>query len=165
MGGTLKYRTLGRTGLQVSEVGFGGAGIGHVWGATTVSAPPPGFDDLDQGRSMPVAQANGVGVIGIRSHAAGALVDRLDREAAPDTEVARDHARALAIRPLLAGRYATLSQAALRFCLDNPAIATVTPGFKSVTEVEEAAACSDLAAMPEEIRQQLETLYGRQFTT
>ena len=26
------YRTLGRTGLQVSEVGFGGAGIGHVWG-------------------------------------------------------------------------------------------------------------------------------------
>ena len=31
----MKYRTLGRTGLQVSEVGFGGAGIGHVWGPTT----------------------------------------------------------------------------------------------------------------------------------
>ena len=31
----MKRRILGRTGLSVSEVGFGGAGIGHVWGATT----------------------------------------------------------------------------------------------------------------------------------
>ena len=31
----MQYRTLGRTGLQVSEVGFGGAGIGQVWGETT----------------------------------------------------------------------------------------------------------------------------------
>ncbi len=31
----MKYRTLGRTGLLVSEVGFGGGGIGAVWGATT----------------------------------------------------------------------------------------------------------------------------------
>ena len=31
----MNYRSLGRTGLQVSEVGFGGAGIGHVWGPTT----------------------------------------------------------------------------------------------------------------------------------
>ena len=31
----MQYRTLGRTGLSVSEVGFGGAGIGHVWGETT----------------------------------------------------------------------------------------------------------------------------------
>ena len=31
----MKRRLVGRTGLSVSEVGFGGAGIGHVWGATT----------------------------------------------------------------------------------------------------------------------------------
>jgi L-glyceraldehyde 3-phosphate reductase len=31
----VKYRTLGRTGLSVSEVGFGGGGIGAVWGPTT----------------------------------------------------------------------------------------------------------------------------------
>ncbi len=131
---------------------------------SAVSAPPPGFDDLDQGQTLPIAQANQVGVIGIRSHAAGALVDRLDRETAPDTEVSRDYARAATFRPLLADRYSTLSQAALRFCLDNPAIATVAPGFKSVPEVEEAAACSDLPSLPEEILRQLEDSYSRQFT-
>jgi len=31
----MKFRTLGKTGLSVSKVGFGGAGIGHVWGKTT----------------------------------------------------------------------------------------------------------------------------------
>ena len=130
---------------------------------TAVSLPPAGFDDLDQGQALPVARAHNVGVIGIRSHAAGALADRLDRETAPDTDVSRDHARALTLRPLLAGQYSTLSQAALRFCLDNPAIATVAPGFKSVAEVEEAAACPDLPSLPDEILRQLEDLYCRQF--
>ena len=31
----MDYRVLGRTGLQVSVMGFGGGGIGGVWGATT----------------------------------------------------------------------------------------------------------------------------------
>jgi len=31
----MNYRTLGRTGLRVSEIGFGGGGIGAVWGPTT----------------------------------------------------------------------------------------------------------------------------------
>jgi aryl-alcohol dehydrogenase-like predicted oxidoreductase len=42
------------------------------------------------------------------------------------------------------GACATLSQAALRFCLDNPHIATVVPGIKNVAELEESAACSRL---------------------
>ena len=31
----MEYTTLGRTGLSVSRVGFGGGGIGQVWGTTT----------------------------------------------------------------------------------------------------------------------------------
>ena len=31
----MKFRTLGKTGLSVSKVGFGGAGIGHAWDKTT----------------------------------------------------------------------------------------------------------------------------------
>ena len=130
---------------------------------TAVSTPPQGFDDLDQGQSLPVAQDHGVGVICIRSHAAGALVNHLDRAVAPDTEVARDHARARTFLPLLESHCSTLSQAALRFCLDNPAIATVVPGFKAMEEVEEAVACSDLASLPQAILRQLEDSYGRQF--
>ena len=122
---------------------------------TAVESAPPGFDDVDQGQSLPVAQAHDVGVIGIRSHAAGALVDELDREAEPGTEVARDHGRALTFRHLLAGQYGTLSQAALRFCLDNPAISTVVPGFKSVAEVEEAAARCDLPPIDSQLLEQV----------
>ena len=126
---------------------------------------PPGFDDIDQGQSLPVAQAHNVGVIGIRSHAAGALVDVLDRETAPDTQVARDHARAPAIRPLIEAQYCALSRAALRYCLDNPAISTVVPGFKSVAEVEEAVACTNLSPLDHDILKELDTLYRRQFQT
>ena len=130
---------------------------------TAVAVPPPGFDDIDQGQAMPVAEAHNVGIISIRSHAAGALADSLDRETAPDSEVARDHSRGQAIRPLVTAQYGSLSQAALRFCLDNPAISTVVPGFKAVAEVEEAAACSELSPMDEETRQELERLYRHQF--
>ena len=31
----MEYAVLGRTGLRVSRVGFGGGGIGQVWGPTT----------------------------------------------------------------------------------------------------------------------------------
>jgi aryl-alcohol dehydrogenase-like predicted oxidoreductase len=41
---------------------------------TAVSVPPPGFDDIDQGQTLPLTRRENVGVIGIRSHAAGALV-------------------------------------------------------------------------------------------
>jgi L-galactose dehydrogenase/L-glyceraldehyde 3-phosphate reductase len=130
---------------------------------TAASEPPTGFDDVDQGQSLPVAHAQNVGVIGIRSHAAGALADNLEREAAPDTEVARDHARAKRLASRFSSQYSSLSQAALRFSLDNPAIATAVPGFKSVAEVEGTAGCSDLPPIAEEILEQLEELYRRQF--
>ena len=130
---------------------------------TAESVPPPGFDDLDQGQTLPVARQQNIGVIGIRSHAAGAQADRLDRPVAPDSEVARDYARAQTLRFLAAKPYHTLSQAALRYCLDNPDIATVTPGFKSVAEVEEAAAGSDLPALPADALARVSELYARQF--
>ena len=33
--GILKYNQLGQTEIKVSEVGLGGAGIGHAWGLTS----------------------------------------------------------------------------------------------------------------------------------
>jgi L-galactose dehydrogenase/L-glyceraldehyde 3-phosphate reductase len=111
----------------------------------TAAAPPPaGFDDRDQGQSIPAAHRHDVGIIGIRAHAAGALADRLDRTVTLDSEVARDHARCRQLAFLKKGPLPTMSQVALRYCLDNPAIATVVPGVKSVAEVEEIAACPGL---------------------
>jgi aryl-alcohol dehydrogenase-like predicted oxidoreductase len=109
---------------------------------TAASAPPGGFDDVDQGRAIEVARRNEIGIICIRAHAAGALTDQLDREVAPDSDVARDFARSRKPGYLKKGAGATLSQAALRFCLDHPHIATVVPGVKTVAELEESAACS-----------------------
>ena len=111
---------------------------------TAAAPPPPGFDDIDQGLSLPVAARYGIGVIGIRAHAAGALADKLDRAVKPGSAVARDHARARSLAWPPGGPHARLSQLALRFCLDHPDIATVVPGAKNVAELEEAVACVDL---------------------
>jgi aryl-alcohol dehydrogenase-like predicted oxidoreductase len=110
-----------------------------------------------------IAEANDIGAIGIRSHAAGALVDRLDRNVKPDSDVARDHGRAMALSFLKQGPFRTLSEVALRFCLDNPAIATVVPGFKNAAEVEEAVACTGLPPLPAADVEELQRLYRRQF--
>ena len=111
---------------------------------TAATVPPRGFDDVDQGRAIPVAQRHNVGIIGIRAHAAGALADELDREVASDSEVARDFARGRKLGFLKERARTSLSQVALRFCLDNPLIATVVPGIKNLAELEESAACSEM---------------------
>ncbi len=130
---------------------------------SAASPPPPGFDDVDQGEILSIARANDVGIIGIRSHAAGALVDHLDRSVKPDSDVARDHGRAACLAFLKASPFRTLSEVALRFCLDNPAIGTVVPGFKNAAEVEEAVACAALPPLPPEHVAELQRLYRRQF--
>jgi aryl-alcohol dehydrogenase-like predicted oxidoreductase len=117
---------------------------------TADSCPPPGFDDIDQGLTLPMATRHDIGVIGIRSHAAGALADGLDRPVKADSAVARDYARARGLAIFGKGPYTTLSQVALRFCLDHPGIATVVPGAKNVAELEEAVACVDLPPLPAE---------------
>jgi aryl-alcohol dehydrogenase-like predicted oxidoreductase len=124
---------------------------------------PDGFDDVDQGEALTIAEANDIGVIGIRSHAAGALVDDLDRAVKPDSDVARDHDRASCLDFFKKGPFTTLSQVALRFCLDHPAIATVVPGCKNATEIEEAVATVALPPLAAEDVAELQRLYRRQF--
>lgn len=124
---------------------------------------PDGFDDVDQGETLAIAEANDIGVIGIRSHAAGALVDRLDRPVKPESDVARDNDRAARLDFFKRGPFTTLSQVALRFCLDNGAIATVVPGCKNAAEVEEAVATAALPPLAGEDVAELQRLYRRQF--
>ena len=125
---------------------------------TAARPPSAAFDDIDQGRALVAAAHSNTGVIGVRSHAAGALVDRLDRDVAAGSDVARDHARARRLGFLTSPSCPTLSAAALRFCLDHPAIATVVPGFKNAAEVEEAVACSDAPPLAAEALARLDRL-------
>jgi aryl-alcohol dehydrogenase-like predicted oxidoreductase len=119
----------------------------NVLNRTAAAEPPAGFDDADQKLSLQTAQRYDVGVIGIRAHAAGALADRLDRKVAAGSDVARDFERARKFMDLRKTPFRTLSQVALRFCLDHPAIGTVVPGFKNAGEVEDAVACAGLPAL------------------
>jgi aryl-alcohol dehydrogenase-like predicted oxidoreductase len=133
----------------------------NVLNQTAASPPRDAFDDVDQGQVIPVAQLNDIGIIGIRAHAAGALTDQLDREVAPDSAVGRDFARARRLSLLKKGPYTTLSQVALRFCLDNPHIATVVPGIKNLAELEEIAACSDLPPLNAQDMAELQQMFGK----
>jgi aryl-alcohol dehydrogenase-like predicted oxidoreductase len=102
-----------------------------------------------------------MGVIGIRSHAAGALSPQVDRSIPPSTLLAQDVARAQTLDFLLDGPLQTLSQAAMVFCLMNRDIATTVPGVKNVVEMEELAACVTLPPIPPPHLARLRDLYAR----
>jgi aryl-alcohol dehydrogenase-like predicted oxidoreductase len=130
---------------------------------TAQEVPPQGVSLLDQGQIIPLAKSLGMGVIGIRSHAAGALSTQLDRVVRPDTLVGQDEARAKTLDFLVAGQIRTLSQAAMVFCLMNPDIDTTVPGVKNVAEAEEIAGCVDLPPIPASHLGRLRELYARGF--
>ena len=106
---------------------------------------PPGADLFDNGQIIPLARSLDMGVIGIRSHAAGALTDALDRPPRPnDALMEKDLASARKLGFLVQGPIRTLAQAAMVFSLMNPDIHTTVPGVKNRAEAEEIAGCMDL---------------------
>src|ERR687887_485357 len=130
---------------------------------TAQEPAPPGVSLWDNGQIIPLATSLGMGVIGIRSHAAGALSQQVDRPVPPGTLLAHDVASAQTLDFLLDGPMRTLSQAAMVFCLMNKDIATIVPGVKNVAEIEELAACVALPPIPPPHLTRLRTLYARGF--
>ena len=131
---------------------------------TAQEPPPPGADLFDNGQIIPLAKNHDMGVIGIRSHAAGALTDALDRPPRTgDALMEKDLASAAKLGFLLDGPIRTLSQAAMVFCLMNPDLHTTVPGVKNVAEAEETAGCVDLPPIPPEHLARLQELYENDF--
>ena len=132
---------------------------------TTAQQPKPaGADVFDNGQIIPMARNQGMGIIGIRSHAAGALTPALDRPPNPgDALMAADLRRAAMLDFLLEGPIETLSQAAMVFSMMNRDIDTTVPGVKNAAEAEEIARCADLPPIPEAHLQRLRELYERNF--
>jgi aryl-alcohol dehydrogenase-like predicted oxidoreductase len=130
---------------------------------TAQEPAPPGVSLWDNGQMIPLAKSLGMGVIGIRSHAAGALSQHVDRPVPPGTLLAHDVARAQMLGFLLEGPIRTLSQAAMLFCLMNRDIDTTVPGVKNVAEMEEIAGCIALPPIPPPHLARLWELYARGF--
>ena len=127
-------------------------------------SPPPGAALFDNGQNILLAKKHNMGVIGIRSHAAGALTSGVDRPVPPDNDLLRqDVASAAQLGFLLDGNIKTLSQAATVFCLMNEDIHTTVPGVKNQVETEEMAGCIDLAPFSEAQMTRLKELYFKGF--
>ena len=131
---------------------------------TAQESPPTGADLFDNGQIIPLAKSLDMGVIGIRSHAAGALTDALDRPPRPnDALMEKDLASARKLGFLVQGPIRTLAQAAMVFSLMNPNIHTTVPGVKNRAEAEEIAGCMDLGPIPPDHLDRLRELYENDF--
>ncbi len=131
---------------------------------TAQEPPPPAADIFDNGQIIPLAKTLNMGIIGIRSHAAGALTPSLDRPPAPnDSLMQSDLRKAATLTFLLDGPIKTLSQAAMIYSLMNPNIHTTVPGIKNTPEAEEIARCPDLPPIPPAHLTRLDELYQRDF--
>ena len=131
---------------------------------TAQESPPTGADLFDNGQIIPLARSLDMGVIGIRSHAAGALTDALDRPPRPnDALMEKDLVSARKLGFLVQGPIRTLAQAAMVFSLMNPDIHTTVPGVKNRVEAEEIAGCMDLGPIPPDHLDRLRELYENDF--
>jgi len=126
--------------------------------------PPPGAALFDNGQNILLAKKHNMGVIGIRSHAAGALTSGVDRPVPPDNDLLRQDVASVAqLGFLLDGKIKTLSQAATVFCLMNEDIHTTVPGVKNQVETEEMAGCIDITPFSEAQMTRLKELYFKGF--
>jgi aryl-alcohol dehydrogenase-like predicted oxidoreductase len=129
---------------------------------------PRNYPAQDYGRLFDHTRGAGVGVIGIRVLAGGALSGLPERHpiaspppepigsaASYDTDL--DHARRL--MPLVREGFATsLTEAATRFALSHPAIGTILVGMASPQQFEDALAAVEKGPLPKAALERLSAL-------
>jgi L-galactose dehydrogenase/L-glyceraldehyde 3-phosphate reductase len=131
---------------------------------------PPGFAAQDMRGLMTRAQAKGVGVIGIRILAAGALSGEAWRHpiAVPDVapiasgaDYHADLARARRLLPLVQEGYAgSLVEAAVRFAITPGAMSCALIGLASLEQLEAAAAAALIGPLSAEAMVRVGELWG-----
>lgn len=154
-----KLRLLGMTAIgdtealrQVIDTGaFGSAQIAYNMLNPSAGAPlPADYPAQDYGMLLEHARRAGVGAIGIRVLAGGALSGSADRHPTASLAPAPigsasgydgDLRRARRLLPLVTeGHAASLAEAAIRFALAHPSMGTILVGMASVDEFEAALA-------------------------
>ena len=129
---------------------------------------PPNFPAQDYGRLFDHTRHAGVGVIGIRVLAGGALSGSTQRHpiASPPPEpigsalsYAADVTHARRLMPLVQeGFAATLTEAATRFAISHPAIGTILVGIATPEQFQNALAAVEKGALPGAALDRLSTL-------
>jgi len=132
--------------------------IYNMLNPSAAGALPTNYPAQDYGRLFDHTQAAGVGVVGIRVLAGGALSGSAIRHAiaSPPPEpigsamsYAADIARARRLMPLVEeGFAASLTEAATRFAISHPAMGTILVGMATPQQFEDALAAVQKGPLP-----------------
>ena len=135
---------------------------------SAAEALPPNYPAQDYGRLFDKTQAAGVGVVGIRVLAGGALSGSAERHpiAGPAPEPIgsalrydADVDRARRLMPLVEEGFAlSLAEAATRFALSHPAMGTILVGMATPHQFEDALAAVETGPLPRAALEWLATL-------
>jgi L-galactose dehydrogenase/L-glyceraldehyde 3-phosphate reductase len=164
---------IGRTPdvLRVVDSGaFDSAQVAYnLLNPTAAYEVPPGFPAQDFGRFIPRATAAGMGTIGIRAIAGGALSGTTQRhpigadDVAPigtGADYAADADRAAAFMPLLEEAGASdLVELALRFAMSPGGPSTVLVGTSTVDQLEHAIAAAEHGPLPPSVLERLRPIW------
>jgi L-galactose dehydrogenase/L-glyceraldehyde 3-phosphate reductase len=172
-----KTRFLGLTAIgdtralhQVIDAGgFDSAQVVYnMLNPSAAEALPENYPAQDYGRLFDHTKAAGTGVIGIRVLAGGALSGSAERHpiASPPPEPIgsamsydADIARARRLMPLIAeGFAASLTEAATRFAIGNPAVGTILVGMATPQQFEDALAAIEKGPLPPAAIERLQAL-------
>ena len=138
------HRVLASGAIDTAQAVF------NLLNPTGAYAPPAGYPAQDYDRLLVLAREQGVGTIGIRVLAGGALSGQVARHPiaipsvspiASGPDYATDVARGRALEPLVAqGHAGSVVEAALRFAITGDALSTVLIGCSDLAQLDFAAA-------------------------
>ncbi len=140
----------------------------NMLNASAATALPANYPAQDYGRLFDHTQKAGVGVVGIRVLAAGALsgiAERHPTASAPPEPIGSAHSyemdleRARRLISLVTEGFAgSLAEAAIRFAISHPAMGTILVGMATVAEFEDSLAAVLKGPLPREALDQLDQL-------
>jgi len=140
----------------------------NMLNASAAEQLPPNYPAQDYGRLFDHTDAAGVGVVGIRVLAGGALSGSAERHpiAGPAPEPIgsamsydADIDRARRLIPLVKeGFAASLTEAATRFALSHPAMGTILVGMATPQQFEDALAAAEKGPLPQAALDRLSAL-------
>src|SRR6266850_8064031 len=160
------HRALSSGVIDTAQVVF------NLLNPTGAYALPVGYPAQDYDRLLVLAREQGVGTIGIRVLAGGALSGQVARHPtaipsvapiASGPDYATDVTRARALEPLVAqGHAASVVDAALRFAITGDALSTVLIGCSDLAQLDFAAAAVNKGPLPPAAPATLNTIWGSQ---